>query len=105
MFYDDPRRKAVADSNARTIDREIKERSKQVVEEGQAYVSLMEHRGWQFLMERFIKPRLSRERFLQAEKDELPYVQHEMKVLTEMLEYIKSKITQAQLEAKLLEEL
>ena len=105
MYFDDDRRKVVADSASKDINQQAVDKSRELVDKGAAYANLKDHRGWKFLLEEFIEPRLSVDRFLSAEKEELPYIQHEMKVLIEMLGHIESRIKQAHLEAKLLEKL
>ena len=103
MFYEDDRRKIVDELSGKPVDRQAIEKSREAVEKGEAYASLVESRGWKYLMEEFIKPRLSRDRFLNADREELPFVQTEMKVLMELLNFIDSRINQARIEARLLE--
>jgi len=105
MYFDDDRRKVVADSANKDINQQAVDKSRELVDKGAAYASLKDHRGWKFLLEEFIEPRLSVDRFLSAEKEELPYIQHEMKILTELLNFIDNRISQSNIERRLLEKL
>jgi len=105
MFYDDERRKIVDNLNKQTISQRVVEASKQIVERGEAYLSLVNSRGWELLLEEFIAPRLSMERFINANPNDLPFIQREMRLLIELLNFVENSIRQAKLEANLMEKL
>ena len=105
MYFDDDRRKAIEEFSQRTPNQQVIDKSHEIIDKGSAYASLKDNRGWEFLVEEFVKPRLSVDRFLNAEENELPYIQHEMKVLNELLNFVDNRIAQADAERRLLEKL
>ena len=105
MYFDDDRRKAVEELSRQTPNEQVISKSHEIIDKGSAYASLKDNRGWKFLVEEFVQPRLSIDRFLAADKEDLPYVQHEMKILSELLNFVDNRIAQANAEQRLLEKL
>ena len=105
-YYDDERKGVVRDLSLRKeLSEEQVNRSVELIDKGEAYEALRNSRGWKLLVEEFIRPRLQVEAFLSASHEELPYIQHEMRILTELLNFVESKIQQSKLEKELLDKL
>jgi len=105
MYFDDDRRKTIEEFSQRTPNQQVIDKSREIIDKGSAYASLKDNRGWKFLVEEFIQPRLSIDRFLTADKEDLPYIQYEMKILSELLNFVDNRIAQANAEQRLLEKL
>lgn len=86
-------------------EQKIVDQAKTSVIEGEAYASLLQHYGWKLLEERFIRPALSRNNFFSAKEEELPAVRVKMKAYMDMLQYIQSKVNEANIGVELLSKL
>lgn len=101
MDYYDIRRQILMQQNTSKLD-EVKRRSQEFVNKAEALAALMDSLGWRVIVEEFIKPRLSIERIITAQKEMLPYIQHEMKLLQELLTFIDNYVERGKKEKELL---
>lgn len=77
------------------VSPEFLQRKQAKIDEAEALRSLQEHYGWKLLLENFINPRLSIDRFLSSnpKAKNLANIRSQMLVLTDMLDWIEGQIS------------
>jgi hypothetical protein len=73
------------------VPEEFLQHKKESIEKAEALQSLQQHYGWKILLEEFIEPRLSIERFIRSDPSNLQKIQAQVLILQELLNWISGK--------------
>jgi len=74
------------------LDVEEEAKLRKATEDGGKYLTLVNSAGWKDLVENFINPRLSQDRYLTADKEDLSDVRAAQKELFLLLQYVAKKV-------------
>ncbi len=88
------------------LEDRIVEAAKRSVDKAEAFLGMIEGRGWKLLMDEFFKRELDRERFLETTNPEEAYwVKVRMKAYIDLLKFIESQVGEGRRGARLLSQL
>lgn len=65
------------------------------LEEGTAFSQMRNTYGWKLLMDRYIGPKIEKNRFFMAKNEELLDVRASMKALQDLVDYIDRRVNEA----------
>lgn len=80
-----------ADSK-RVLTREEEQKLRKAVDDGGAYLDMVNSRGWQKLLEEHINVELSQERYLTAKVEDLADIRAAQRALVNLLRFVNAKV-------------
>jgi hypothetical protein len=66
-----------------------------IINEGGALQNMLDTYGWKLLYEGFILPHIEDSRFLGAPREDLADIRSEIRVLTQMLKFVETRVKEA----------